>query len=140
MLHSHGIEVKTLREEVKQKKMTDIFFSKKGNNTPSASAPLTKIPDDRFILNRRFALWLCKDLLSFKTIENKGFADFWLSLGIDSKLPSRKTVSVSGLDDIYKCLKNELMIKLSGENTGMYRSKCFSDAILFNMQIEIPLL
>lgn len=120
MLHVHGIEVKTAKEEFKQKKMTDIFFSKKGNNPSSSlSAPQTKSSDDRFILNRRFALWLCKDLLSFKTIENKGFADFWLSLGIDSKPPSRKTVSVSGLDDIYKCLKNELLIKLSGENIGM---------------------
>lgn len=118
MLHQHRIEVKTHRDELKQKKLTDIFFS--SNKTTSLSSTKgMNTPDERFILNRRLTIWLCKDLLPFKLIENKGFVDFWLSLGFDLKLPTRQTIAVSGLDDIYECLKAELIIKLSNKNIGI---------------------
>lgn len=119
MLHTHRIEVKTEREDLKQKKLTDVFFSKEKNNfTPHHSVNKTNSQDERFILGRRIVLWLCKDLLPFKSIENKGFKDFWASLRFDLSLPTRQTVSISALDDIYKCLKNELITKLSNENIG----------------------
>lgn len=119
MCYTHRIEVKTEREEIKQKKLTDIFFSTKSNKASSSSSLSSTEPNDQFILNRRIVLWLCKDLLPFKSIENRGFVDFWASLGFDTKLPSRNTVSVSALDDIYTCLKNELIIKLGDESIGM---------------------
>lgn len=144
MLQIHRIEVKTDREELKQKKMTDIFFSTK-EGTPassSSSSSSSKSADDQFILNRRISLWLCKDLLSFKTIENRGFKDFWASLGFGFKLPTRTTVSVSGLDDIYKCLKSELIIKLSDKNIGLCNnniSTYFYD-IFSNVKTETGLI
>lgn len=121
MLHTHRIEVKTEKEEVKQKKLTDIFFSSNGDKTTShSSTKTTHSQSERFILGRRIVLWLCKDLLPFKSIENKGFMDFWTSLQFDMTLPTRQTVSISALDDVYKCLKNELIIKLSAESIGMF--------------------
>lgn len=118
MLHAHRIEVKTDREDNKQKKLTDIFLVSNGKKTALVSSANSK--DERFILGRRLVLWLCKDLLPFKCIENKGFQDFWTSFGFDVTLPTRQTVSISALDDMYKCLKNELLIKMSAGNMGMY--------------------
>lgn len=111
LLNAHGIEVKTEREEAKQKKLTDIFISVNGPKA-STSQTTSQSKDARFILGRRMSLWLCKDLLPFKLVENRGFRDLWNSLSFDVALPSRQTVSVSALDDMYICMKNELIDRL----------------------------
>lgn len=64
------------------------------------------------ILGRRLALWLCKDLMPFKVVENKGFRDLWTSLHFGIALPSRKTLSVAAIDDMYSCMKKQLVTKL----------------------------
>lgn len=118
LLHEHGIEVKTQKEEAKQKKLTDIFISTNGNKTSFNHSTEHK-KDERFILGRRMALWLCKDLLPFKLVENKGFRDLWSSLSFGVSLPSRQIVSVSALDDMYACMKNELIARLKN-SSGTY--------------------
>lgn len=115
MLHAHGIEVKTERETIKQKKLTDIFITVNTKKTP-LSQSTSQIKDERFILGRRLTLWMCKDLLPFKMVDNKGFNDFWASLNNDLALPTRQTISVSGIDDMYSCMKKELIVRL--ENSG----------------------
>lgn len=95
--------------------MTDIFISTSGKKT-SLGQPTDQKKDERFILGRRVTLWLCKDLLPFKLVENKGFSDLWSSLNFDVPLPSRQTVSVSALDDMYSCMKKELITRL--KNSG----------------------
>lgn len=115
LLHEHGIKINTEREELKQKKLTDIFICADGKKTPP-NKPIDSKKDERFILGRRMALWLSKDLLPYKTVENRGFRDLWASLDIDVDLPSRQTVSVSALDDMYACMKKELISKL--KNSG----------------------
>lgn len=115
MLHAHGIEVKTERETIKQKKLTDIFITVNAKKTP-LSQSTSQIKDERFILGRRLTLWMCKDLLPFKMVDNKGFNDFWASLNNDLALPTRQTISVSGIDDMYSCMKKELIVRL--ENSG----------------------
>lgn len=115
LLHAHGIETKTEREEVKQRKLTDIFLSVNGKKKPLTQSTDQK-KDERFILGRRITLWLCKDLLPFRAVENKGFKDLWTSLNFDVDLPSRQTVSVSALDDMYRVMKKELVIRL--KNSG----------------------
>lgn len=110
-MHEHGIQVNTEREEVKQRKLTDIFMSANGKKSTINQSSGQK-NDERFILGRRVTLWLCKDLLPFKSIENRGFRDLWKSLNLDIDLPSRQTVSVSALDDMYSCMKKELIALL----------------------------
>lgn len=112
LLSEHGIEIKTAREDEKQKKLTDIFNSEGGKKTTvnhSSSAD----SDERFILGRRIALWLCKDLMPVKTVENRGFRDFYSSLHVGIPLPCRKTISVGAIDDMYSCMKKELVLRLS---------------------------
>lgn len=118
LLHEHGIEVKTQKEEEKQKKLTDIFISTNGNKK-SLNQTTEQKKDERFILGRRMSLWLCKDLLPFKLVENKGFRDLWSSLSLGVTLPSRQIVSVSALDDMYSCMKNELITRLKN-SSGTY--------------------
>lgn len=111
MLHAHGMKINTERDETKQRKLTDIFISDGTKKIP-VNRSYSKNSDEKFILSRRIALWLCKDLIQFKTVENKGFRDLWSSLHIGIPLPSRKTISVSAIDDMYSCMKTELVSRL----------------------------
>lgn len=112
MLHEHNIQIKTDREEIKQRKLTDIFITVDEKKTTLAK-PSNQGSDEQFILNRRFALWLCRDLLQYKVVENTGFRDFWKSLHLGVDPPTRKTISESSIDDMYSCMKNALVEKLS---------------------------
>lgn len=102
MSHTHRINIATDREELKQRKLTDVFISKS-----PAAVPVSK--DERFILARRLSLWFARDLLPFSTVEYKGFIDFWNSLHVGIPLPSRHTISISALDDMFTCMKKELI-------------------------------
>lgn len=99
----HKIDITTDREELKQQKLTDVFISRSKSKSPLNSR------DERFMLARRIALWYSRDLLPLSTVENKGFNDFWNSLNIGIPLPSRHTISVGALDDMYACMKKELI-------------------------------
>lgn len=113
MSHTHRVNIVTEREELKQQKLTDIFISKSKVALPENSTQ----KDDRFILARRLSLWLSKDLLPFSLVENKGFTDFWTSLHLPESLPKRQTVSIGALDDMYSCIKTEL-IRILGKCPG----------------------
>lgn len=79
--------------------------------------------DERFILARRLILWFAKDLVSLSTVECKGFNDFWNSLHLRIPLPSRPTVAIGALDDMYDCMKKELISKIctnGGKNNDFY--------------------
>lgn len=106
----HKVNVKTHREEVKQRKLTDIFLVKE------KSSKLTGAVDEKFILSRRLIVWFCRDLLPFTTVENEGFKDFWNCLNFNSKLPTRSNVSNNALDDMYKVLKENLITKLKSSS------------------------
>lgn len=112
MLHEHGMKISTEREETKQRKLTDVFISD-GAKKITVNRSSNENSDEKFILSRRIALWLCKDLMPFKTVENKGFSDLWTSLHVGIPLPSRKTIAVSAIDDMYSCMKTELVSRLS---------------------------
>lgn len=74
----------------------------------------------KYNLNRRMALWFSCDLLPYSTVEKKGFLDFF----VDAKyvknqkdIPSRTTISVGALDDVYSSFKNRLIDVLSKAST-----------------------
>lgn len=75
------------------------------------------------IINRKACIWLCRDLLPFSLMENVGFRDFWFNFNIDTKPPSRSTVSREALDDVYTCLKSKLIEDL--DKTSKHGSIAF---------------
>lgn len=113
MSHTHRVNIATEREELKQKKLTDVFIRKSvspGSNNNNRN-------DDRYILARRLTVWISRDLLPYSLIENKGFKDFWNSLHLDMPLPSPQTISIGALDDMYTCMHKEL-IRILGNIGG----------------------
>lgn len=121
--HTHRINVSTDRDELKQQKLTDVFISKKKSNIQINTGK-----DERLILNRRLSLWLCKDLLPFSLVDNQGFQDFWRSLNVNINLPTRQTITIGALDDMYLCMKNELIKVLT--NSGGKDER--ADSIVFS--------
>lgn len=117
LLHTHRINITTEHDELKQKRLTDIFISKKNIPIPENK----NRNDERYILGRRLSLWLCKDLLPFSIVEYKGFQDFWSSLHVNISLPTRQTITIAALDDMYLCVKNELINTL-GNSGGKRKS------------------
>lgn len=102
MQSKHDIQKQSKSVELKQKKLTNIFFKKD-------SAPSTNSVDSKFLLGRRLALWLSCDLLPLSIVEKIGFRDFWKSFQPKEELPSRKTVSYEALEDVYICMKTQLI-------------------------------
>lgn len=107
MDHVHRIKVASERDDLKQQKLTDIFLSKSKSKLPTTSR------DERFMLARRISLWYSKDLLPFSMVEYKGFTDFWNALNVGIPLPSRHTISIAALDDMFTCMKKELISIIS---------------------------
>lgn len=105
----HRINIATDREELKQRKLTEVFISKSKSTCPVND----NRHDERFLLARRLILWYSRDLLPFSEVENQGFNDFWNSFSIGIPLPSRQTVSIGALDDMYECMKIELKSMIS---------------------------
>lgn len=84
--------------------------------------------DAHFFLNRKIALWCCRDLRPFSIVEDTGFNDFWNFLKRPEKLPVRKTISVSALDDAYECMLNRLIDELKNcPNTGYMTFDAWTD-------------
>lgn len=118
MSNAHRVNIATERDELKQQRLTDVFIAK------SKSSPENKSrKDEHYFLGRRLILWLSKDLLPLSLVEYKGFQDFWSSLHLNIKLPSRQTISISALDDMYLCIKNELIKIL--DNSGGKQQQMF---------------
>lgn len=119
MAHAHRINITSDHEDLKQQKLTDVFLSKSKSSMPANSK------DERFMLARRLSLWYSRDLLPFSMVEYKGFNDFWNALNVGIPLPSRHTLSIGALDDMYTCMKKELIniISISGGNSKQ-KFKC----------------
>lgn len=66
-----------------------------------------------FILASRLIIWFARDLLPLSMVEYKGFNDFWSSLHMSIPLPSRPTISIAALDDMYDVMKKELIGTIS---------------------------
>lgn len=107
MAHAHSINITSDHEDLKQKKLTDVFLSTSKSTMPANSK------DERFMLARRLSLWYSRDLLPFSMVEYKGFNDFWKALNVGISLPSRHTISIGALDDMYTCMKKELKAIIS---------------------------
>lgn len=102
--HKHKIELLTTKIDKHQQTLTDVFCSvvKKKVNPK----------DEQQILARRIVLWFCRDLLPYLAVAGLGFQDFWKSLNIKTKLPDESTLRRGALDDMYLCLKRQLIEKL----------------------------
>lgn len=103
--NKHKIELLTTKSIDKhQRTLTDVFCSvvKKKVNPK----------DEQQILARRIVLWFCRDLLPYLAVAGVGFQDFWKSLNIKTKLPDESTLRRGALDDMYLCLKRQLIEKL----------------------------
>lgn len=104
----HRINVTSERNEQKQQKLTDIFISS-GSKVQNSTKP----SDERFILARRLILWFAKDLLPLSMVDYKGFNDFWCALHTSIPLPTRPTIAIAALDDMYDVMKKKLISKIS---------------------------
>lgn len=113
--HTHRIKISTVRNELKQQKLTDIFISN-SNRKQKSSMP----SDERFILARWLILWIAKDLLPLPMVEYRGFNDFWVSHHLSIPLPSRPTVAIAALDDMYDCLSINKICTNGGKKNHLF--------------------
>lgn len=105
LANDHSIHLNSATKDVKQRKLTDVFFG-----APAKKSRVEKKSEAQNILNRRFALWICCDLMPFSIVEKKGFRDLWKETKQDAgELPSRTTVAAGALDETYICFKNRLI-------------------------------
>lgn len=112
LLHHHNIKRESVSVDQKQRKLEEAFFYDCAN--VSRSKKIKRNEEEEFIMNRRFCIWLCRDLLPLDVVEKKGFKDFWTNVKEGfRKPPSRSTVSREALDDVYACLKLKLLDWLS---------------------------
>lgn len=97
----HKTVVPTSTSIQNQRKISDAFFpdpkKRKENNDRDNS---------QFMFARRLSIWFCRDLLPYNTVNSEGFEDFWQSMRATickelPSLPSRTTISVNALDDVY---------------------------------------
>lgn len=84
--------------------MTDVFFS--------VVKKKVEPKNEQQISARRIVIWFCRDLLPYSAVPGVGFEDFWKSLNIKAKLPDESTLRRGALDDMYVCLKRQLIDKL----------------------------
>lgn len=114
LLHDHDITISSAKADEKQRKINEVFFSSASTTSNSyASKRKSCDANSPFMFFRQIVLWFCRDLLPLCTVEKKGFNDFFQYLNKTQELPSRSTVSISALDDLYLCCKNKLIEKLS---------------------------
>lgn len=114
----HKISLAKATDEQNQRKINSMLTSSE-NIVPSKK-------DAQFIFNRHICLWLCRDLQPFHTVEKGGFLSLfsflfkWVPF---VKVPSRATVSISALNNIYTSLKSKLVTVL--QNAPKYGSITF---------------
>lgn len=74
------------------------FFppSKKPKSSPNKA-------DSQFIFNRQLLLSICRDLETFNQVDKEGFRHFWYTYNSTYQLPSRSTLEIGCLDDMYSC-------------------------------------
>lgn len=82
-----------------------------------------KAGKSQFMFARQVSLWFCRDLVPLNTVEKTGFNDFWKYLNTSFDLPSRSTIAIGALDDLYICCKNKLIERLA--NTASHATITF---------------
>lgn len=95
---------------------------------PPAKRQKPNQPDSQFVFNRKLLLSICRDLSPFSQVENPGFRFLWETYNTKYKLPSRSTLEIACLDDLYLCSKNKMINLL--KNTCDHASitfDCWSD-------------
>lgn len=116
LLHKHDIEISSANDHQKQRKINDVFFPNDAASTVKRKQCQAK-DNTPFIFFRQIVLWFCRDLLPLSTVEKSGFNGFWKYLNGMHRLPSRSTVSISALDDLYLCCKNKLIERLTNSTS-----------------------
>lgn len=111
LAHKHNKKLDTPIVHENQRLLTDVLF-------PSAKRPKNNETnnsqrDSDYVLARQIALWYCRDLVPFIQVQKDGFLDFMKYLNPKTSLPSRSTISISALDDIYACVKGKFIEKIS---------------------------
>lgn len=108
--HKHEIELASTKTIDKhQRTLTDVFC----NVVKKKIEP----KDEKRVFSRRMALWFSRDLIPFSAVTGIGFQDFWRSLNIKYELPDETTLRRAALDDIYACLKKQVIEKLEDIST-----------------------
>lgn len=93
----------------KQRKIKDVFFPSSSSPKPNRS----EVKNSQFIFARQVALWLCRALAPLSTVENSGFKAFWTFVNTPYELPSRSTIAIGAIDDLYVCCKDKLIERLT---------------------------
>lgn len=106
----HEISLNSAKQIENQRKLSDVFF-------PSESGASTNESKSSFVFFRQIALWFCRDLVPLSMVEKKGFNDFCGYLKTPYETPSRSTISIGALDDLYLCCKNKLIERLQNTET-----------------------
>lgn len=101
----HKIVIKKAMVDHNQRKIDNMLSPE----TDTEIVPSKK--DGQYLLNRHICLWLCRDLQPFHTVEKAGFSTLFAFLfkWLPFKVPSRATVSLTALNDIYSNLKTKLI-------------------------------
>lgn len=94
-----------------QRKLTEAFFPDPKKRKPNMDQNKRQT---QFIFIRQLVVWICRDLLPYQTVCRPGFKEFWEQNDSgNKKLPSRTTISIKGLNDVYTCFKDRLIEKLA---------------------------
>lgn len=112
----HEITISSTHSVEKQRRISNVIF-------PNKDSESLREPKSNFMFFRQLALWFCRDLVTLDTVERKGFVDFWKYLQNTFELPSRSTVSIGAIDDLYICCKNKLIGRLT--NSGQHATVTF---------------
>lgn len=103
-MNEHKVMPSNKASAKNQRKLTDMYQSTLEPN----AAKKSKVDENQL-------QFLLKALLPFETVENVGFHHLWgwlqqySGLPTQLELPSRGTMAVGALNDVYFCYKNKLI-------------------------------
>lgn len=107
----HRVAIPSSSTSKNQRKLDEVFFPDGKKRKVSDGQ---NNPESQYIFTRRLVIMICRDLLPYDLVAKEGFKDFWESVkNSDHIMPSRTTVSVSALDDVYACFKKKLIEQLA---------------------------
>lgn len=105
----HNKLLNTSTRENNQRSLGDIFFP----STKRTKKDNENVVDPNYVFARQIALWHCRNLVPFHQVQKEGFQYFMKSINPKQSLPSRATISIAALDDLYSCVKQKFIEKIS---------------------------